>query len=113
MANIYTNSNIFVLNSYKIDKWEEFFGITLLEAMAAKLPIVATDCVGPKELVINGKNGFLVKQKDSENFYKSLKILVENPKIRNKMGEEGRKIVENYSIEKVSMKLYKILDSMK
>jgi len=112
LADIYAESNIFVLNSYRIDKWEEFFGIVLLEAMASGLPIVATDCVGPKELIINGKNGFLVKQKNNEEFYKALKKLVDNPKLREKMGKYGKEFVKNYSIEKVSSKLYEVLKNV-
>ncbi|MCD4694555.1 glycosyltransferase family 4 protein [bacterium] len=109
IVDVYAKSDIFVLNSYKTDKWEEFFGIVLLEAMALGLPIVSTDCVGPKEIIINGKNGFLVKQKNNEEFYKALKKLIDNPKLRSKMGRYGKKFVDNYSIEKISLKLYKVL----
>jgi len=81
----------------------------VMEAMASGLPIVSTDCVGPKEIIINGKNGFLVKQKNNEEFYKALKKLVDNPKLRIKMGKNGKEFVKNYSIEKVSSKLYEVL----
>jgi len=56
------NSDVFVLASQA-----EGFGIALIEALALKIPIISTDCVGPKEILEDGKYGILVKKKDSRD----------------------------------------------
>ena len=110
LADIYTKSHVFILNSYSTEKWEEFFGIVLLEAMACGLPVISTDCVGPKEIIEDGKDGVLIRQKNNEDLFNSIKDLIEDRKKRKRLGEEGRKkVLEKYSLEQVSLKLYKIL----
>ncbi|MDP6642288.1 MAG: glycosyltransferase family 4 protein [Candidatus Nanoarchaeia archaeon] len=107
---IYGSSDIFVLNSYATERWEEWFGISLLEAMASSLPIIATDCVGPKEIMKDNKVGFLIPQKNKKELYNKLNILIKNKKLRTEFGRNGRKLVEEkYDIEKNSKKWLKIL----
>tara|TARA_Y100000310_G_scaffold343159_1_gene449507 strand:+ start:19354 stop:21360 length:2007 start_codon:yes stop_codon:yes gene_type:complete len=108
---IYSESDIFVLNSYDTKTWEEWFGISLIEAMASGLAIVSTDCIGPKE-IINNKVGFLIKQKDKQALYDKLKILINNPKLRRQLGKNGRDLVEeNYDLKKNSKKWFRVLTS--
>lgn len=63
------------------------------EAMATGLPIVATRHGGIPELVKNGREGFLVPEKNVRRLAKKLKHLVKNPSSRLKMGRRGRKKV--------------------
>mgnify|MGYP002063705236 CR=1 FL=1 len=46
----------FVLNSHRHGRWEELFGMVLVEAMAASLPAIGTDCVGPRAILRDGDN---------------------------------------------------------
>lgn len=77
----------------------ETMGRSLLEACAAGLPIVAASVGGVSEIVKDGKNGFLVAEKDYVAAGKKL-LLLQNTDLRNEFGLFGRKLVENeYSWE--------------
>jgi len=66
--------NLFVLSSLT-----EGLPITLLEAMQAKLPIVATKVGGIPEVLQNGKGGLLVESENAENLSKAIATLYNNP----------------------------------
>ena len=90
-------ADIYVLPSYR-----EGVPRTLLEAASMAKPIVTTDTVGCREVVEDGLNGFLVPVKDIDELSKKIKLLVENPILRDTMGQEGRKkALEEFDIKKV------------
>ena len=90
-------ADIYVLPSYR-----EGVPRTLLEAASMAKPIVSTDTVGCREVVDDGVNGFLVTVKDIKSLSQKIKLLVENPILRVKMGEEGRKkAVREFDIKKI------------
>lgn len=66
----------------------------VLEAMASGLPIIATKIAGNEDLVIDGKNGFLVANENVEELRKALITLLTNKPLRLKMGKESRAMVE-------------------
>lgn len=88
----------FVLSSL----WEGM-PIVLLEAHAVGLPIVATNVGGNREVVLNGKTGFLVPPEDPEALaHAMLQLMMLSQEERERMGQEERKhIVENFSMERV------------
>jgi glycosyltransferase involved in cell wall biosynthesis len=61
-----------------------------IEAMAARLPIVATSVGGTPEVVINRETGFLVRPHDPEALANALSSLLEQPELRQRMGRAGR-----------------------
>ena len=67
--------------------------ISVLEAMALGKPVVATDIVGNRDLVIHGKTGFLAK--NEEDFIQYVKILVDDKQIRKQMGDAGRTLIKS------------------
>jgi glycosyltransferase involved in cell wall biosynthesis len=90
-------------DAYVMSSAWEGFPMVLLEAASIGLPIIATNVGGNKEIVINGKNGFLVPARDSDELAKAmLKMMSLSFDNRIRMGEWGRKYVEeNYSIENI------------
>lgn len=91
------NSDIFVFPPIE----KEGQPLVILEAMAAGLPIISSNIGTINEMIINGKNGFLISVGDSDALLKSISILIENKNLREKMGKESKKIFENfYSVEK-------------
>lgn len=89
--------DIFILPSL----WEGL-PIVLLEAMASKKPIVATDVIGNKEVVVDGETGFLVPSKDPKKLAERIIALIENKPLRKKFGENGRRRVEEiYSLNRM------------
>ena len=67
----------------------------LIEAGASGKPIITTDVPGCKEVVENGKNGFLVPVKNAVALSDALEVLCIDSEKRKRMGEESRKIIEN------------------
>jgi len=85
----------------------------VLEAMACRKPVIASDTGGIPSLVKHGKNGFLVKPRDSESLARFIKILVEDPNLRKRMGSFGRRLAENeFSIDQMINKTIKVYDSL-
>jgi len=108
LASIYQQADIFILPSTS-----EIFGIVLIEAMASGLPIVSTDCVGPKEIIDNNENGFLIPRGDKEELRERLMQLIENPALREEMGARGRKKAEEvYDVKVIAAKWQAILESL-
>jgi len=89
IAGILSTAKIFALPS----KWEGF-PLSILEAMRAQLPVVASDVGGVAEAVSHGENGYLVRCGDMSTFRASLSALIENPTLRGQMGAAGRKRYE-------------------
>ena len=102
---VLVKSNIVALPSYR-----EGLPKVLLEAASCGRAIVATDVPGCREIVRNNENGLLVHPRDSKSLADALKTLIENPKLRAKMGAKGREIVESEFSEEIvvrqTMELY-------
>lgn len=81
-------TDIFVLTSL----WE---GLprTIIEAMSSGKPVVATAVDGNREIVKNGITGFLVPPKEPQKIAEKVIFLLTNQGIAQKMGDEGRKII--------------------
>ncbi len=90
-------SHIACLPSYR-----EGLPKSLIEAAAAGLPIVTTDVPGCRDVVEEGRNGFLVPERRVGPLARCLKTLIEDASLRERMGRESRKIAEKrFSIEGV------------
>jgi len=89
-----------IIDIVVIPSLQESFGMTALEAMAMKVPVVATEVGGLPESIENGKTGILVPPKDVESLSGAIKYMIEHPEIRRKMGEEGgRRVEERFSLK--------------
>lgn len=94
-------SDIFVLLSYR-----EGLPRTGIEALALGLPIIISNVTGCKEIVEDGKNGFLVDYLNINDIVTKLKLLIDNPVLREKMGLESRKKAEKEFDTKVIINKY-------
>ena len=82
-----------------------------VEAMAAGLPIVATDCGGPRDLVEEGKTGYLVPVKAPTALAEALTRILSDPARRAGMGEAGRRrAVELFDLKSTVPQLAGILE---
>ena len=112
MVNCIQDCSIVCLPSYR-----EGLPKSLLEAASCGRPIVTTDVPGCREIVENNVNGFLVDPKDSKSLADSIKLLVDDLKLREKFGKQSRVVVENtFSseiINKQTISFYKLLFNKK
>ena len=86
---------------------------TLLEAQAAGVPVLSTYHADIPEVVVDGKSGFLVPERDSNALAERLEYLIAHPEEWSTMGREGRRHVEmNYTIYKETENLENIYDAL-
>jgi glycosyltransferase involved in cell wall biosynthesis len=84
------SSHIFALATH----WEGL-PLTILEAMRAGLPVVASNVAGVGEAVVEGKSGFLVSPDDAGEMGKRIERLCADPPLRARMGSAGRRRYES------------------
>jgi len=87
----------------------EGFGLVFLEAAASGLPVLAGDSGGSPETVLPGETGFVVSSVD--DIVEGLSILLDDPTRAMKMGQKGRRLVENeFTWERVVERLCRGFD---
>ncbi len=108
VMNYYSKSNVFILLSI----WEGL-PITLLEAMSFGLPVIVTDVGGISKVCTNNKDALIISSKNTEAIKDAMIKLIENKELRKKLGENGRKLVEQkYTWEKVEKDVEKVYRSV-
>jgi len=91
----------------------EALPVTLMEAQAVGLPVVATSVGGTSEAIIDGKSGFLVPERDVDALAERLEYLIEHPELWPEMGRAGRRFVEeHYDIKKLNRRLVEIYEAL-
>jgi glycosyltransferase involved in cell wall biosynthesis len=88
--------DIFCLTSFK-----EGLPVSLIEAMAAGLPVVGTDVEGIRDVIIPDRNGFLTQVGDVNGLKNVLQTLFQNASLRHKFGHESKILAAaRFSLEK-------------
>ncbi len=101
----YQKSKIFVFTSSS-----EGFPNVVGEALSAGLPVVSFDCIaGPSEMIIDGENGFLVPVFDYKTFEVKLKSLIDDKKLRERLGINAVRSIKNFSVESISEQFFSFI----
>ena len=100
IAEILAQAQIFALAT----RWEGF-PLSILEAMRAGLPVVASNVGGVAEALIDGETGFLAECGDVDQFRDRLSGLLDDPLLRRRMGDAGRtRYQANFTLEQMLQK---------
>ena len=92
-----SNSSIYDLSSIY-----EGLPLVILEAMSCGLPIISYECpCGPKDIITDGKNGFLVNVNDEITLANKINYLIENEELRKQMSNMAKVTVEQYNIKNI------------
>jgi glycosyltransferase involved in cell wall biosynthesis len=106
--NQYRESSIFVLTSIY-----EPFGLVLPEAMSYGLPVVSFDCpYGPANIISDGVDGFLIKNRDVNAFADRVCTLIEDTKLRQQMGRAAIMSSKRFAAEKIMPKWKTLFDTL-
>ena len=109
LIELYSTSDIFVLSSI----WEGL-PLTILEAWAARLPVITTNVGGIPEICVNGENALIVPPKDPEALADAMIGILEDEMLAKKMGKNGRKLVEKkYTWERIAAKVLDVYEGLK
>ena len=107
IMNIYRQHAILLLTS----RYEPF-GMVLPEAMSCGLPVVAFDCpYGPANIITDGMDGFLIKDRNIHDFADKVCLLIENPDMRKKMGEAAILSSHRYRADRIMPAWHKLFES--
>lgn len=88
----------------------EPFGMVIVEAMSAGVPVTATDCPnGPKNIITHMTDGILVCNECAAEIAAAVKLLLTDKELRKKLGENAKKITEKLSVEKFMNKWKELL----
>ncbi len=102
------SSSIFVFPTQN-----DCFPLVLLEAMQFSLPVISTYEGGIPDIVIDGETGYLVPQRDIQALADRMQELIENPQLREQMGQAGRKRYEElFTAEIFENRLLEILQQV-
>ncbi|MGY4884321.1 MAG: glycosyltransferase [Nanobdellota archaeon] len=93
-ANYYSISDVFVFPTL-YDAW----GHVVTESLYYNIPVITTDKAEAKELIEEGKTGFIVPDKDSDALAEAMKKLLDNPKLLKQMKENVKKIPKSKIVD--------------
>lgn len=106
---ILLDSSIYIMTSHT-----ESFGLVLIEAMSFGIPALAyTSAQGANEIIDDGLNGYLIKDRNEEEMLDKINSLIDDEKLRKKLGKEARSKSKEYSGEVVLEKWSKLINKRK
>ena len=100
LACLYRSSEMYV--SAGMDEGAEGLSLAVLEAMAAGLPVVATNISGNRDIVIHGDNGFLVPPANPSKLAETVLLLLKSNDIKFRLGQKAKKIANQYQWREVA-----------
>ncbi len=101
-----------LLNIFVLPSLQEGLSLSILEAQAMGIPVVASDVGGISEVVVHEKTGFLVPPKDSIALKNAIKTLLLNPSLAQEMGQAGKKRIQShFSLSKMADQVVEVYQS--
>ena len=106
----YRKANV-VLNLSRPDECVETFGLTLLEAMAHGIPVIAPPVGGPAEIVTNGVNGYTISSYDTQEIADTIIELSSNAGLYNRLSKNAKLRAQDFSIENFEKNILNVINS--
>lgn len=104
----YAESSIYALSSRF-----EGFGMVIIEAMSHRVPVVSFNCpYGPKSIITDGKDGFLVENGNTQQLAERICYLIEHAEERKEMGEHAVETAKRYSINEIGKQWVSLFGSL-
>jgi glycosyltransferase involved in cell wall biosynthesis len=110
-AHFYSRADL-VLNLSRVNEWVETFGLTLVEAMAFGLPVIAPPVGGPVEIVTHGTDGYCIDSRDVAALREAVLKLADDPETYKAMARAARKRAQDFSFEAYAAALRAALNTL-
>ena len=119
-ANIHVNAQVLnIFEKYRentmllMTSLYEPFGLVIPEAMSCGLPVVAFDCPsGPANIITEGVDGYLIKDRDVNAFADKVCYLIEHPNVRIEMGKNAIRHSARYAPERIMPKWISLFNEL-
>lgn len=103
------NSSLYVMTSHT-----ESFGLVLIEAMSYGVPCISyTSAQGANEIINDGINGYLIENRNEDEMIDKITLIMEDDKLRKKLGKAAKKRSLDYSSDVVLEKWSKLINKRK
>lgn len=102
IARILQSCDVILQPSLKTKKWEELFGISIIEGMACGAVPIASNHVGPSEIISDGIDGFLVKENSLKEIEERINIIYSNFSLFLRLSQEAVEKAKLFSVEIIS-----------
>ncbi len=111
---LYQESDVVVFPSVIADDGDqEGFGLVLVEALGCECATVVTDLPAMKDIIIDGKTGFVVPQKNVQKLAEKIISLLDDPEVGRSVGKEGRRfVIERYDWDRTVRQYSELIESI-
>lgn len=102
LASMLVNNDVLLVPSQRTTRWEELFGMVIIEAQAAGVVPIASRHVGPMGIITDGVDGFLVDEDDIDGFAARLRALAEDQGRLERMSVAARASARRYHPDRIA-----------
>ncbi len=111
LSAIYASADIFVAPSVTAkDGGREGFGLTVIEAMASGLPVIASRTGGITDIITNEVNGLLAEEKDVNQLAESINRLITDKELRKMLVKNAYETAQKYSYKNIASRYFELIE---
>ncbi len=108
---LFNTCDLFIQPNIKVEGDMEGFGISVIEAGACRLPVIASRMEGLQDAIKDGQNGFLIEPYNADEYAAKIKELLSDDVFRQEFGKKTRRfVIENYSWNKIAGKYFEEIE---
>jgi len=101
-----------LVNLSRVDQWIETFGLTLIEAMAFGLPVIAPPVGGPTEIVRHGREGWLIDSRDRAALAEVVLRTADDRALYEEMSRAARVRAADFGFDRFAKALREVVSSV-
>lgn len=111
LSAIYASADIFVAPSITAkDGGKEGFGLTIIEAMASGLPVIASRIGGITDIIADEVNGLLAEEKDADQIARLINRLIQDKELRKTLVTNAYETVQTYSYKNIALRYFELIE---
>jgi len=109
LARIMASCQVLISPSVKTNRWEELFGMSIIEAMACGLPCIASDHIGPRALIESGVSGVTLPENSPAEMTAWVKTLLRDENEWNRMSAAAVQAARSFALDAVTERWRRVL----